>query len=91
MIGNDLILDDAYVLPQSTISTKDIIGAENEMYMNLILVSSAILFSYVIWMNFFFNSKYQGWLYSKNIDIHELSILPVIILVITTLSYKGMI
>jgi len=76
---------------QTTISIQEIIGAQNEVYMNLIFLSSAILLIYVLWMNFFFNSKYQKWIESKSIDIHELSILPIIILVITTLAYKGMI
>jgi len=76
---------------QTTISIQEIIGAQNEVYMNLILLSSTILLIYVLWMNFFFNSKYQKWFESKNIDVHELAILPTVILVITTLSYKGMI
>ena len=76
---------------QTTISIQEIIGAQNEVYMNLILLSSTILLIYVLWMNFFFNSKYQKWIESKSIDIHELAILPTVILVITTLAYKGMI
>lgn len=90
MNENDIVLlNEPFVLSQQTISIQDIIGAENAVYMNLILLSSACLFVYVIWMNFFFNSKYQKWLDSKSIDIHELAILPTIVLVITTLSYKG--
>ena len=76
---------------QAPISIQEIIGAQNEVYMNLIFLSSAIILIYVLWMNFFFNSKYQKWIESKSIDIHELAILPTVILVITTLSYKGMI
>lgn len=92
MAANEvMILDDAYKLASHTTSIQDIIGQQNEMYMNLILLSSSILLAYVIWMNFFINSKYQKALDANNIDIHELSILPVLILVITTLSYKGMI
>ena len=91
MENNIIVLDDSYSLPPSSVSIHDIIGSQNEVYMNLILLSSAILFIYVVWMNFCFNSKYQKWIESKDIDIHELSILPTIVLVITTLSYKGMI
>lgn len=92
MEANDvMILDDAYKIAPHTTSIQDIIGQENEMYMNLILLSSSVLLVYVIWMNFFIHSKYQKVLDANNIDIHELSILPVLILVITTLSYKGMI
>lgn len=88
---NNLVLNDSFVPTQQTISIQDIIGAHNEVYMNLILLSSSVLLMYVIWMNFFFKSKYQKWLDSKEIDIHELSILPTIVLIITTLAYKGMI
>ena len=91
MPGNEFVLNDSYVLKPETVSLNDIIGANNEMYMNLIFLSSIVLLSYVIWMNFFVNSKYQAWLDGKHIDIHELAILPAIILVITTLSYKGVI
>lgn len=90
MPENEFILNESYII-QPTITIQDIIGAHNEVYMNLILLSSALLLSYVVWMNFFFNSKYQGWLDAKNIDIHELQILPAVVLVITTLSYKGVI
>ncbi len=86
-----IILDDAYKLTNQAVSIQDIIGTQNEMYMNLILLSSSVLVAYVIWMNFFIKSPYQKWLESKKVDIHELAILPVIILFITALSYKGMI
>ncbi len=92
MSGSEaIILDDAYKLTNQAVSIQDIIGSQNEMYMNLILLSSSVLVAYVIWMNFFINSPYQKWLESKKVDIHELAILPVIILFITALSYKGMI
>ena len=91
-MNNDvLVLDDTYIVTPNEITIREIIGAHNDVYMNLILLSSSILLSYVIWMNFFYNSKYQTWLNLNNIDIHELQILPVIVLVITTLSYKGVI
>jgi len=92
MPGNEVfILDDSYKLTDKVVSIHDIIGANNAMYMNLILLSSSVILAYVIWTNFFINSKYQSWLESKSIDIHELAIFPTVVLVITTLSYKGVI
>jgi len=86
-----LVLNDSYTLQSETVSIKDIIGQQNEIYMNFILLSSTILLFYVLWTNFLINSKYQKWMESKDIDIHELAILPTLVLVITTLAYKGMI
>ena len=91
MPRNEFVLNESFVLRPETVSIHDIIGANNEMYMNLILLSSVVLLSYVIWMNFFINSRWQAWMEAKSIDIHELQILPALILVITTLSYKGVI
>jgi hypothetical protein len=89
--NNVYMVNETYNTMPQTLSIHDIIGTQNEFYMNLILLSSSILLLYVIWMNFFINSKYQKWLEAHDIDIHELSILPTIVLVITTLAYKGMI
>lgn len=94
MPENNIIYNESFNVYQpapTPINMTDIIGAHNAVYMDLIFYSSLVLLVYVIWMNFFYNSKYQRWLESKDIDIHELTILPIIILVITTLAYKGVI
>lgn len=91
MTESNFVLNDSYAWAPKTISINDIIGAYNEMYMNLILLSSSCIVAYVIWNNFFIKSKYQEWLDSHDIDLNELAILPTIVLLIVTLAYKGLI
>lgn len=59
--------------------------------MKWILMASIILTVYVIWRNFFSNSKYQKWLNEHGIDVDEIAILPTIILLIISLAYYGVV
>lgn len=88
---NELILNDSYVLNPRVITINEILGHENELYMKWILISSVILVTYVIWRNFFIQSRYQKWLEAQGIDVDELAILPSLILLIVSLGYYGVV
>lgn len=71
-------------------SIADIIGQDNAMYMKWILLSSTILFLLVIYNNFLLNTKYDI-LTKYRIDTNELMIIPVVVLMIITAAYEGII
>jgi len=72
------------------VSMQDIIGSHNEMYMLMILMSSIIMFLYVLYTNFVLNTRFDI-LTRYKIDVHELAIIPGIALFIISLSFFGVI
>lgn len=83
---NDEILN--YVPQDRIISINEIIGASAAMYMKLILLSSIILFLYVIYTNWILGTRFDV-LSKYNIDVHELAILPSVMLLGISAAYAG--
>ena len=87
-MANDGIMN--YYPQDKIIRINEIIGANQAMYMKLILLSSIILFLYVIYTNWVLGTRFDV-LTKYNIDVHELAILPSVILVGISAAYAGII
>ena len=87
-MANEEILN--YMPQDRIIRINEIIGASQAMYMKLILLSSIILFLYVIYTNWVLGTRFDV-LTKYNIDVHELAILPSVILVGISAAYAGII
>lgn len=77
-----------YIPQERIITTNEIIGRANFDYMVLILLSSSILFLYVVYTNFIMNTRFD-LLKKYDIDAHELAILPAVMLMGITAAYLG--
>lgn len=73
---------------QREIQINEIIGASAAMYMKIILLSSIIIFLYVVYNNWVLNTRFDV-LTKYNIDVHELAILPSVMLLGVSAAYAG--
>jgi len=85
---NEEILN--YLPNEQNIEIHDIIGSYQSVYMQIILLSSIILFLYVIYTNWVLGTRFDV-LKKHDIDVHELAILPSMMLLGISAAYAGII